>query len=39
MNEIRRGNKEFRNKGRPSRPWYYETDAALRSILRDGLHA
>jgi hypothetical protein len=36
MNEIHRGNEELRNEGRPGRPDRYETDAALRSILRDG---
>jgi hypothetical protein len=30
-----RGNKELRNEGRPGRPYRYETDAALRLILRD----
>jgi hypothetical protein len=35
MNEIRRGNKDLRKEGRPGRPYRYETDAPLRSILRD----
>jgi hypothetical protein len=35
MNETRRGNEELRNEERPGRPHGYETDAALRSILRD----
>jgi hypothetical protein len=33
VNEIRRGNKEFRNEGRPRRSYRYETDAAPCSIL------
>jgi hypothetical protein len=39
MNEIHRGKKEFRSEGRPGRPYRYETDAALRSILRDDPNA
>jgi hypothetical protein len=39
MNEIRRGNMELRNEGRPGRPYRDETDAALRSILRDDPNA
>jgi hypothetical protein len=39
MNEIRRGNERFRNEGRLGRPYRYETDAALRSILRDDPNA
>jgi hypothetical protein len=35
MNEIRRGNEELRNEGRPGRRYRYEIGAALRSILRD----
>jgi hypothetical protein len=35
MNEIRRGNEELRNKGRPGRLYRYETYATLPSILRD----
>jgi hypothetical protein len=35
MTQIRRGNEEFRNEGCPGRPYLYEADAALRSILRD----
>jgi hypothetical protein len=35
MNEFRRGNGELRNEGRPGRPYRYERDDALRSILRD----
>jgi hypothetical protein len=39
MNEIRRGNDELRNEGRPGRPNRYETDAALHSIMRDDPNA
>jgi hypothetical protein len=39
MNEIRCGSKEFRNEGRPGRPYRYETDVALRSILQDDPNA
>jgi predicted DNA-binding protein YlxM (UPF0122 family) len=39
MNEIRHANEELRNMGRPGRPDCHETDAALRSILRDGPNA
>jgi hypothetical protein len=39
MNEICRGNEEFGNEGRPGRPYRRETDAALRSILRDDPNA
>jgi hypothetical protein len=39
MTEIRRGNEELRNKGRPGRPYHYERDAALHSILRDDPNA
>jgi hypothetical protein len=35
MNEIRRGNEELRNERGPERPYHYETDAVLCSILRD----
>jgi hypothetical protein len=35
MNEIRRGDEELQNEGHPGRPCRYETDAALRSVLRD----
>jgi hypothetical protein len=34
--EIRHGNEELRNDGRPGRPYRYETDAVIRSILQDG---
>jgi ABC-type transporter Mla subunit MlaD len=34
MNEVRRGNEELRNEGRLGRPYRYETDAALGSVLR-----
>jgi hypothetical protein len=39
MNKIRRGNEELRNQGRLGRPRRYETDATLRSILRDDPNA
>jgi hypothetical protein len=39
MSEICRGKEELRNEGRPLRPYRYETDAALRSILRDDPNA
>jgi hypothetical protein len=39
MNDIRRGNKELRDEGRPERPDRDERDAALRSILRDDSNA
>jgi DNA-binding NarL/FixJ family response regulator len=39
MNEIHRGNEELRNVERPGRPSRYETDAALRSTLRDDPNA
>jgi hypothetical protein len=39
MNEICRGSEEIRNEGRLGRPYRYETDAALRSILRNDLNA
>jgi hypothetical protein len=39
MNEVRRGNEELRNEGRPGRPYRYETDAALHSTLRDDPNA
>jgi hypothetical protein len=39
MNEIRRGNEELQNEGRPGRPYRYETDTALRSIPRDDPNA
>jgi hypothetical protein len=34
VNESRRGNDELRNGGHPRRPYRYETDADLRSILQ-----
>jgi hypothetical protein len=39
MNEICRSNKELRNEGRPGGPYRYETDSALRSILRNDPNA
>jgi hypothetical protein len=39
MNEIRRGNEELGNEGRPGRPYRYETDTVRRSILRDDPNA
>jgi histone-lysine N-methyltransferase SETMAR len=39
INEVRRGNEELRNEGRPGRPYRYETDAAIRSILREDPNA
>jgi transposase len=39
MNKIRLGNEELRNEGRPGRPCRCETDAALRSVLRDDPNA
>jgi hypothetical protein len=39
MNEIRPGNEELRNEGRPGRPCRYETDAALCSVMRDDPNA
>jgi hypothetical protein len=39
MNKIRRGNEELRNEGRFGRPYRSETDASLRSILRDDPNA
>jgi hypothetical protein len=39
MTERRPGNEELRNEGRPRRPHYYETDAALRSVVRDDPNA
>jgi hypothetical protein len=39
MNEIRRGNEVLRNERRPGIPDRYETDAALRSVLRDDPNA
>jgi hypothetical protein len=39
MNEIRHGNEESRNEGRPDRPYRYEMDVAHRSILRDDPNA
>jgi hypothetical protein len=38
-NKIRRGNEELPNEGGPRKPYSYETDAALRSILRDDPNA
>jgi hypothetical protein len=35
MNEIRCGNEELQNERHPGKPYRSETDAALRSILRD----
>jgi hypothetical protein len=35
MNQIRHGNEELQNEGRTGRPYRYETDTALPSILRD----
>jgi transposase len=35
INEVRRGNEELRNEGKPGTPCRQETDAAIRSILRD----
>jgi hypothetical protein len=39
MDEIRPGNEELPNEGKPERPHRYETDVALRSILRDDQNA
>jgi hypothetical protein len=39
MNNIRRGNEELRNEGRPGRPDRYEADTSFRSILRDDPNA
>jgi hypothetical protein len=39
MNEIRRSNEQLRNEGRPGRPYRYETEVVLRSILRDDPNA
>jgi hypothetical protein len=39
MNEIRHANEELRNEGRPESPDRYETDAALRLVLRDDPNA
>jgi transposase len=35
ITEVRRGNEELRNEGRPGRPCRHEIDAVIRSILRD----
>jgi hypothetical protein len=35
MNDIRHGNEELRNEEGRKRPYRYETDTTLRSILRD----
>jgi hypothetical protein len=37
--DVRRGNKEFRNKGYPGRPYRHKTDAAIRSIRQEDLNA
>jgi hypothetical protein len=39
MNEIRRGDEELGNEGCRGRPYRYETNAVLRSILRDDPNA
>jgi hypothetical protein len=39
MTEIRRGNEELRNEGRPGRSYRHETDAALCPILRNDPNA
>jgi hypothetical protein len=39
INEVRNGNEEFRNEGRPGRPYRYETGAAIRSILQEDPNA
>jgi hypothetical protein len=35
INEVRRGNEELRNEGHLERPYRYETDAVIRSILQE----
>jgi hypothetical protein len=35
ISEVRRGNEELRNEGRPKRSDRHETDAAIRSILQE----
>jgi hypothetical protein len=35
INEVRRGDEELRNEGQPGRPYRYETDAVIRSILEE----
>jgi hypothetical protein len=35
ISEIRRGNEELRNEGRPGRPYRHETNAAIQSILQE----
>jgi hypothetical protein len=37
-NEVRRDNEELRNEGHPGRPYRYDTDAVIRSILQDDLN-
>jgi hypothetical protein len=39
ISECRRGNEEFRNEGRPRRPFRHETDAAIPSILQEDPNA
>jgi transposase len=38
INEVCSDNEELRNKGRPGRLYRHETDAAIRSILQEGLN-
>jgi DNA-binding NarL/FixJ family response regulator len=35
IKEVRRGNEELRNEGRPGQPCRHETDVVIRSILQD----
>jgi hypothetical protein len=35
INEVRRGNEELRNEGKPGKPCRSEVGTAVRSILRD----
>jgi nucleoside-diphosphate-sugar epimerase len=39
IQEVRRGNEELRNEGRPGRPPRHEVDASIRSILQDNPNA
>jgi hypothetical protein len=39
ISEVRRGNENLRNKGRPERPFRHETDAAIRTILQEDPNA
>jgi hypothetical protein len=39
INEVHSGNEELRNEGRPGKPYRYETDVAIRSVLQEDPNA